>query len=95
MNENKPIFALMYDFDKTLSPRDMQEYGFIPGIKMEPGEFWQKCNDMMQKNNMDQILAYMYVMCQEARGKLLHRENRSSSKKTWCCLTGLRAGLAC
>lgn len=71
MNENKPIFALMYDFDKTLSPRDMQEYGFIPGIKMEPGEFWQKCNDMMQKNNMDQILAYMYVMCQEARGKLL------------------------
>ena len=71
MNENRPIFALMYDFDKTLSPRDMQEYGFIPGIKMEPGEFWNKCNDMMKRNQMDQILAYMYVMCQEAKGKLL------------------------
>lgn len=30
--EQKPIVAIMYDFDKTLSPRDMQEYAFIPGI---------------------------------------------------------------
>ena len=33
---DKPIIALIYDFDRTLSPRDMQEYGFIPGIGMEP-----------------------------------------------------------
>lgn len=71
MNENRPIFALMYDFDKTLSPKDMQEYGFIPGIKMEAEEFWARCNEMMVKNNMDQILAYMYVMCKQARGKML------------------------
>ncbi len=71
MTENKPIFALMYDFDKTLSPRDMHEYGFIPGINMQPGEFWYKCDKLMHENNMDQILAYMYVMCQEAKGKML------------------------
>lgn len=71
MNENRPIFAMLYDFDKTLSPRDMQEYGFIPGIKMQPEEFWAKCNEMMLRNNMDQILAYMFVMCQEAKGKLV------------------------
>lgn len=36
---NKPIIALLYDFDKTLSPRDMQEYGFIEGIGMTPEAF--------------------------------------------------------
>lgn len=69
--KDKPVFALLYDFDKTLSPRDMQEYAFIPGIGMEPEEFWKKCNRLMVENNMDAILAYMYVMRQEARGKLL------------------------
>ena len=28
----RPVLALMYDFDCTLSPRDMQEYGFIPEL---------------------------------------------------------------
>ncbi len=28
MNQ-KSIVAIMYDFDKTLSPKDMQEYAFI------------------------------------------------------------------
>ena len=35
-----PIVALIYDFDKTLSPKDMQEYSFIPGLGMEPDAFW-------------------------------------------------------
>lgn len=30
--EKTPILAIMYDFDHTLSPRDMQEYGFIPDL---------------------------------------------------------------
>jgi 2-hydroxy-3-keto-5-methylthiopentenyl-1-phosphate phosphatase len=68
---NKPIVAIMYDFDKTLSPKDMQEYAFIPGIKMKSEEFWDKCTKLMNEKNMDQILAYMYVMLTEARGKML------------------------
>lgn len=67
----KPIFALMYDFDKTLSPKDMQEYAFIPGIKMTEAEFWGECEKTMLENNMDQILAYMYVMFKKAKGKIL------------------------
>lgn len=67
----KPIIAIMYDFDKTLSPRDMQEYAFIPGVGMEPSAFWSKCNTLMRDKKMDQILAYMYMMIQEAEGKML------------------------
>lgn len=36
----KPIVALIYDFDKTLSPKDMQEYSFLPGIRVDPDKFW-------------------------------------------------------
>ncbi len=68
---DKPIFALCYDFDKTLSPRNMQEYAFIDDIGMTPKDFWDECNETMRLNHMDDILAYMYVMCKKARGKLL------------------------
>jgi hypothetical protein len=61
----------MYDFDKTLSPRDMQEYAFIPKIGMEPQAFWDECAKTMRENNMDQILAYMYVMYAKARNKMV------------------------
>lgn len=67
----KPIAAIMYDFDKTLSTKDMQEYAFIPGIGMTAEEFWGECNRLTKENNMDQILSYMYVMLREARGKKL------------------------
>ncbi len=73
--ENRPIAAILYDFDKTLSTKDMQEYAFIPGIGMTAEQFWEKCNRLTGEHKMDQILAYMYVMIDEARGKkLLNRE---------------------
>lgn len=67
MQEKKPILALMYDFDHTLSPRDMQEYAFIPELGMESGAFWDLCQEAAAKHQMDSILAYMYVMLWEAR----------------------------
>ncbi len=71
----KPIAAIMYDFDKTLSTKDMQEYAFIPGIGMTADEFWGECNRLTKQNQMDHILSYMYVMLREARGKkLLNRQ---------------------
>ena len=32
MNEPKPTVALIYDFDGTLAPGNMQEYDFIPAV---------------------------------------------------------------
>ena len=63
------IAAIMYDFDRTLSPKDMQDYAFSPEIGMPAEEFWRRCNDLMYENNMDSILAYMYYMVKIAREK--------------------------
>lgn len=68
---DKQVFAILYDFDRTLSPKNMQEYAFISDIGMEPDEFWDLCNNTMYENNMDQILSYMYVMLEVAKGKML------------------------
>ena len=61
-----PIFAIMYDFDRTLSPRDMQEYQFIPSLGMTAPEFWSEANDFGDKNDMDKILSYMYTMIKKS-----------------------------
>ena len=36
--------AICYDFDGTLAPGNMQEYGFIEKLNMTPDEFWKKSN---------------------------------------------------
>lgn len=59
--------ALMYDFDKTLSPRDMQEFSFIPAVGFkDPAAFWKEVDDFKNKNKMDSILAYMFMMLKKA-----------------------------
>ena len=63
----KTIIALMYDFDKTLCEKDMQEYGFIPSIGMEAEEFWAEADKIAHKYNMDKILAYMLLMNKQAK----------------------------
>lgn len=74
---DKPIIAIMYDFDKTLSTRDMQDFALIPSLGMESGDFWQAANDFGREQKMDGILAYMYTSIREARRhqKPLRREN--------------------
>ena len=64
---NKPIFAIMYDFDKTLCTRDMQEYTFIPSVGMDPDEFWNLTGKVAKAETMDSILTYMYCMVEKAR----------------------------
>lgn len=65
----KPIVALIYDFDNTLSTRDMQEFTFIPALGMTADEFWKKSDELAHRYQMDHILAYMYLMATKAREK--------------------------
>ena len=66
---DRPIIAIMYDFDKTLCTKDMQDYGFIPSLDMQPSEFWQRTNEFGTAFEMDSVLAYLYTMIEECRRK--------------------------
>lgn len=63
----KTIIAIMYDFDRTLSTRDMQEFALIPSLGMESSAFWKEANDFGSEQKMDSILAYMYTSVREAQ----------------------------
>ena len=42
----KATVALIYDFDGTLSPGNMQEYGFIQAAGLDANTFWEKNTKM-------------------------------------------------
>ena len=69
--ESVPVLAICYDFDKTLSPDDMQAQGYIQSVGYDIARFWEESNDMAAKNDMDGNLAYMLKMVQEAKGNLI------------------------
>lgn len=71
VKENKPVVAICYDFDKTLTPDDMQAQGFIQSVGYDVNSFWEKSNGLAEQNEMDQNLAYMYTMLHESEGKVL------------------------
>lgn len=58
--------ALIYDFDGTLSPVNMQEYDFIPSIGKQASEFWDESNELAREADADPIQAYLYLMLREA-----------------------------
>ena len=79
----EPIIAIMYDFDKTLCTRDMQEYDLIPKLNMSAADFWEEANGFGRAQKMDGILAYMYTCIKRCRekGVSLKRESFVESGK--------------
>jgi hypothetical protein len=68
---DKPVVAICYDFDKTLSPDDMQAQGYIQSVGDDVQSFWKESNGLAEDNDMDQNLAYMFTMIQKAHGKFV------------------------
>ena len=59
--------ALIYDFDGTLSPGNMQEFGFVQAIGKNAADFWMRSRRLAEENDASEILCYMYQMLEEAR----------------------------
>jgi haloacid dehalogenase-like hydrolase len=69
MGRKRIGMAIAYDFDGTLSPGNMQEYDFIPALGLRPKEFWKEVKQNAQKDDADEILAYMSLMLEKAHHK--------------------------
>ena len=73
--EDRPVLAICYDFDKTLSPDNMQAQGYLQAINYgDQSEFWDKTNALANANEMDTTLAWMHLMLQGARGKEIFKK---------------------
>ena len=76
MKSGMPVMAICYDFDKTLSPDNMQAQGYLQAIDYaNQDEFWADTRKLSDKNGMDTNLAWMYLMLKGSRGKELFRRD--------------------
>ena len=75
--KKKPIIALIYDYDGTLSPGNMQEFGFIQAVGKTTDEFWRMSDNIAIGQDASNVLAYMKLMFDEAKrnGIKLRRED--------------------
>ncbi len=69
MKKNLIKVAICYDFDGTLAPGNMQEYGFMKALKTTPASFWKKSDQLSEDQCADKNLCYMQTMLEEARAK--------------------------
>ena len=76
VNMKEKHVAFIYDFDGTLAHGNIQEYNFIPALNMTSEEFWKEVDNLKINNNMENVLAYMYLMLKKAE------ENNMSVKKS-------------
>lgn len=67
MMKKKPVAALVYDFDGTLSPGNMQEFGFIQAVGKTAEEFWKMSDSIAIGQDASNVLSYMKLMFDEAR----------------------------
>ena len=84
--------ALIYDFDGTLAPGNMQEYDFIPAVGKSNKEFWTEANTLAEEQDADMVLTYMARMIQEAKSKglSLKREAFQESGRRVTLFNGVR-----
>ena len=67
MAKKKPTVALIYDFDGTLSPGNMQEFDFLKAIGIKnKNAFWKENNELTKRHEASNILCYMKLMLDKA-----------------------------
>ncbi len=72
----KPKMAICYDFDRTLSPDDMQTFTLIPSFGVDASVFWEESDHLAEEHFMDKNLAWMYELIKYSKfhGRSLRKE---------------------
>jgi phosphoserine phosphatase len=68
--------ALVYDFDGTLAPGNIQEHALLPDLGVETPDFWMRVKAEKANHDADEVLTYMRLLLEAARaaGKPLTAE---------------------
>ncbi len=56
------IIAVVFDYDKTLSPRYMQEDAIFKRFNIRSDEFWSRANVLVQTHHYESELAWMHLL---------------------------------
>lgn len=56
------IIAMVYDFDKTLSPNNMQEDTIFPAYGVDKDAFWAKAEELTSVKGYERTLAYLRLL---------------------------------
>lgn len=58
-----PVVAMVYDFDGTLAPGNMQEFGLLKALGYDnPNDFWDHCDQLAKSNDAGSISVVMYAL---------------------------------
>ena len=77
MPAKRTPLAVIYDFDGTIAPGNLQENSFIPSVGTDKDSFWREVNDLANERQADPILMYMYLMLDKAQASKVRREYQS------------------
>ena len=69
MDHEKPLLrtALVYDFDGTLAPGNIQEHSLIPNhLGLTKRDFWDLVHEVKQAEDADEILVYLRLLLVKA-----------------------------
>ncbi len=58
------IIAIVYDFDKTLSPNNMQEDTIFPAYGIEKDKFWAEAAKLIKTKGYERTIAYLRLLLQ-------------------------------
>lgn len=62
MRPAQNVIAVVFDYDKTLSPHHMQEDTILRRFGVAPGEFWGRSDALLRKPGYDNELAWMNLL---------------------------------